>query len=161
MDLSEYVTIITTVPETHADIVRETMGRAGAGKVGNYSHCSFSVRGIGRFMPDVGANPHIGKVGVMEKVVEERIEAICRKERLEEVLDAIKNAHPYEETVIDIYLVYKMGMKRASNVRFFVQGICNGCTKRQHRLCAPYREEHRSMLEALPDLVSKRLSQAS
>ena len=51
LELSDYVTIVITVPETHADVVREAMGRAGAGKVGDYSYCSYSVKGIGRFMP--------------------------------------------------------------------------------------------------------------
>jgi hypothetical protein len=50
MEPSDYVTIVFTVPETHAGAVREAMGRAGAGKVGNYSYCSYSVKGIGRFM---------------------------------------------------------------------------------------------------------------
>ena len=115
MKLSEYVTIVMTVPETHADIVREAMGRAGAGKVGDYSYCSYSVKGIGRFMPHKGSNPHIGKEGFLEEVVEERIETVCNREILEHVLEEIKKAHPYEETVIDIYPVYEIGHKKAKN----------------------------------------------
>ncbi|MBI2743511.1 MAG: hypothetical protein HYX48_06310 [Chlamydiales bacterium] len=107
------MTIVTTVPETHAGAVREAMGRAGAGKVGNYSFCSFSVKGVGRFMPSKGSNPFIGKEGVMEEVAEERIEAICSRSILEHVLEEIKKAHPYEETVIDIYPVYEIGRKKA------------------------------------------------
>lgn len=110
---SDYVTIVTTVPESHADQVREAMGRAGAGRVGNYSHCSFSVKGIGRFLPNEGANPHLGKVGTLEEVIEERIETVCARALLEDVLEAIKKAHPYEETVIDIYPVHEIGRKRA------------------------------------------------
>lgn len=115
MDLSEYVTIVTTVPETHADQVREAMGDAGAGKVGNYSYCSFSVKGIGRFIPNKDANPYLGKENVLEEVVEERIETVCSRDILPHVLEAIKKAHPYEETVIDIYPVYEIGRKRAGN----------------------------------------------
>lgn len=89
------------------------MGRAGAGKVGNYSYCSYSVKGVGRFMPSKGSNPYLGKEGVLEKVVEERIETVCSREVLEHVLEEIKKAHPYEETVIDIYPVYEIGHKRA------------------------------------------------
>ncbi len=111
MEFSEYVQIVTTVPETHADIVRDAMGKAGAGIVGDYSYCSFSVKGIGRFMPLKGANPFIGKEGVLEEVIEERIETICAKNVLEHVLDAIKKAHPYEETVIYITPFYEMGRK--------------------------------------------------
>ncbi len=110
---SNYVTIVLTVPETHADVVRQAMGCAGAGKVGNYSYCSYSIKGIGRFMPNKGANPYLGKENVLEEVVEERIETVCAKEVLEYVLEEIKKAHPYEETVIDIYPVYEMGRKKA------------------------------------------------
>jgi hypothetical protein len=113
MELSEYVTIVMTVPETHADIVREAMGRAGAGRVGDYSHCSFSVKGIGRFMPLKGSNPHIGNEGVLEEVVEERIETVCSRDILDHVIAEIKKAHPYEETTIDIYPVYEIGRKKA------------------------------------------------
>ncbi len=114
MELSDYVTIVTTVPQTHADAVREAMGRAGAGKVGNYSYCSFSIKGIGRFVPGKGSDPHIGKEGVLEEVAEERIETVCDKAVLECVLEEIKKAHPYEETVIDIYPVYEIGRKKAA-----------------------------------------------
>lgn len=113
LELSDYVTIVVTVPETHANEVREAMGRAGAGKVGDYSYCSYSLKGIGRFMPNKGSKPHLGKVGVLEEVVEERIETVCNRSILENVLEEIKKAHPYEETVIDIYPVYEIGRKKA------------------------------------------------
>ena len=114
MDLSDYVTIEITVPETHAQVIREVMGRAGAGKVGNYSYCSYSVKGIGRFIPNKGSTPYCGKEGVLEEVVEERIETLCKRSVLEHVLEEIKKAHPYEELVIDIYPVYEIGRKKAS-----------------------------------------------
>jgi hypothetical protein len=114
LELSGYVRLVITVPETHADSVREAMGQAGAGKVGVYSHCSYSVKGIGRFMPNKGSNPCLGKEGVLEKVVEERIETVCSLEILNYVLKEIKKAHPYEETIIDIYPVYEIGRKKAN-----------------------------------------------
>ncbi len=100
---STYVKIVVFVPETHTDIVREAMGMAGAGKIGNYSHCSFSSKGIGRFKPENGANPHIGEVGKFEEVVEERIETVCSREKLQEVITAIKQVHPYDEVAFDVY----------------------------------------------------------
>lgn len=99
----ENVKIVVFVPETHCDIVREAIGKAGAGKIGNYSYCTFSTKGIGRFMPDQGANPHIGEVGKFEEVIEERIETICPREKLEEVIKAIKEVHPYDEVALDVY----------------------------------------------------------
>jgi len=70
---SKNVKIVVFVPETHADIVREAMGRAGAGVIGNYTFCSFSTKGIGRFKPEEGAHPNIGEAGKFESVPEERI----------------------------------------------------------------------------------------
>lgn len=101
--LSKNVKIVIFVPETHTDIVHETMGKAGAGKIGNYTHCTFSTKGIGRFKPEQGANPHIGEVGTLEEVVEERIETVCEREKLDAVIDAIKSVHPYDEIAYDIY----------------------------------------------------------
>ena len=97
------VKIVIFVPEAHADAVREAMGKAGAGKIGNYTFCSFSTKGIGRFKPEEGAHPKIGKVGTIESVAEEKIEAICEKEKLQDVMKAIKQVHPYEEVAFDIY----------------------------------------------------------
>ena len=99
---SDFVKIKITVPVESANKVREALGVAGAGKQGNYSHCSFSTRGIGRFLPGAGANPAIGEVGKLEEVEEEMIETICHKDLIEKVILAVKNAHPYEEPAIDI-----------------------------------------------------------
>ncbi|MFM2339995.1 MAG: hypothetical protein RLZZ360_631 [Candidatus Parcubacteria bacterium] len=95
--------IVVFAPETHAAILREAMGKAGAGKIGDYEHCTFSIKGVGRFRPVVGANPTIGEVGTLEAVNEERIETVCAPELLETVLAAIRVVHPYEEPATEVY----------------------------------------------------------
>ena len=97
------VKIVVFVPKSHTDIVRQAMGDAGAGKIGNYSHCSYSVDGIGRYKPLEGAHPAIGEVGRFEEVQEERVECVCDKEKAKEVIQAIRKVHPYEEKPFDIY----------------------------------------------------------
>lgn len=97
------VKIVVFVPETHTDAVREAIGKAGAGKIGNYSYCTFSLKGVGRFKPEQGADPHIGEIGKFEEVVEERIETICPRENLEGVIAAIREVHPYDEVALDVY----------------------------------------------------------
>ena len=97
------VKIVVFVPLSHADIVRKAMGDAGAGQIGNYDHCSFSSKGIGRFIPNEGAKPTIGVVGKPEEVEEERIEMICSKDKASRVIEAMKKVHPYEEVAFDIY----------------------------------------------------------
>jgi hypothetical protein len=97
------VKIVVFVPLTHADIVRKSIGDAGAGVIGNYNYCSFSSRGIGRFKPNDKANPHIGSANKLEEVEEERIEFICPKNKAKEIISAIKKVHPYEEVAFDVY----------------------------------------------------------
>ena len=99
------VKIVVGVPESHTNAVLEALGNAGAGRVGNYSHCSSVAKAIGHFKPLDGAHPAIGKVGQLESVVEDRIETWCDKEDLKKVIEAIKKSHPYEEPVIDVYLL--------------------------------------------------------
>lgn len=101
--MADFVKIVVFTPLTHADAVREALAKAGAGHIGNYDSCSFSGRGIGRFRPLKDAKPFIGEAGKIEEVEEEKIETICPKEILPEVLKAVLGAHPYEEPAIDIY----------------------------------------------------------
>jgi len=100
---SSYVKLVVFVPENAADGVREALGNAGAGHIGNYSFTSFSTRGIGRFKPESGARPHVGTIGIIEEVVEERIETVCPRAILDKVVAAMKSAHPYEEVAYDVY----------------------------------------------------------
>lgn len=95
--------VVVYTPLSHADVVREAIGSAGGGKLGNYSFCSFSTRGVGRFRPDEGATPAIGEVGVFEEVEEERIEVTCHADVVGDVLAAIQRVHPYEEIALDVY----------------------------------------------------------
>lgn len=95
--------VVVTVPEDEADKLRQVIGYVGGGRVGNYTHCSFSVKGVGRFMPIGGANPAIGEVGKLETVVEERIEISCNNDTVSAVVQAIRDNHSYEEPAIDVY----------------------------------------------------------
>ncbi|OGZ32890.1 MAG: hypothetical protein A3I88_03870 [Candidatus Portnoybacteria bacterium RIFCSPLOWO2_12_FULL_39_9] len=97
------VKFVVFVPIPHADAVRQALGEAGAGKIGNYDFCSFSSHGTGRFRGNEKANPTIGKAGKYEVIEEERIEAIVPREILNEVIKKVKAVHPYEEVAFDIY----------------------------------------------------------
>lgn len=100
---SKNVKLVVFVPESHADIVRKAMSDAGAGKIGNYDSCSFTIKGEGRWRPLEGANPYSGTVGKLYSETEDRIECVCAKENLDQVIQAIKGSHPYESVGIDIY----------------------------------------------------------
>lgn len=99
---SSLLKIVVTVPLDHADQVRKAIGEAGGGKLGDYSHCTFSVHGTGRFLPLAGADPAIGEVGELTEVAEERIEFVCELAKAKAVIAAIKKVHPYEEVAMDI-----------------------------------------------------------
>ena len=103
MNLSNNVKIVVSVSECHVDVVRDAIGKAGAGKIGNYGYCSYSVDGVGRYKPLEGAHPTIGEVGKLEEVIEERIECVCERSKAKEVIEAMKKVHPYEEVAFDIY----------------------------------------------------------
>lgn len=101
--MSNLLKIVVFVPKSHTETVRKAMGDAGAGKIGLYSHCSYSVDGVGRFKPLEGARPAIGEVGKFEEVEEERIECVCERENAKKVIQELKKVHPYEEIALDIY----------------------------------------------------------
>jgi len=94
---SRNLVLVVFVPVTHADAVRQALGEAGAGTVGDYDHCSFSSLGTGRFRAGTNTKPAIGEAGKHESVEEERIEAIVPREIIGEVVERVKSAHPYEE----------------------------------------------------------------
>jgi len=105
MESKKRCKIVTFVPEEYGDRLREAMGNAGAGRIGNYSHCFSTTKSYGTFKPLVGANPVVGEVGKMEKVKEDRIETVCEPAKLDNVIKAIKETHPYEEPAVDVYLI--------------------------------------------------------
>ena len=90
------------VPSEYANRLREAMFDAGAGRIGDYSHCSWSVAGSGQFLPLDGASPAIGSVGSVAHVAEERIEMVAPLGRRGAVLAALRAAHPYEEPAFDV-----------------------------------------------------------
>lgn len=90
------------VPRANAAAVQAAVFEAGAGHIGDYSHCSWSVSGIGQFLPHEGATPAVGSVGTVERVEEDRFEVVAPARARAAVLAAMRAAHPYEEPAFDI-----------------------------------------------------------
>lgn len=95
--------IVVFAPKSHSGKIRAALAKAGAGHIGSYDCCSFASKGIGRFRGLKGAKPFLGKAGQISKVAEEKIETICPAGKAKKALQAIKEAHPYEEPAVDIY----------------------------------------------------------
>lgn len=95
--------IVTFVPVGPAIAqVHTALSDAGAGRFGNYSHCSFATAGTGQFLPLDGAVPAIGEVGRLERVAETRLEMVLPRSRRNQVVAALRAAHPYEEPAYDL-----------------------------------------------------------
>jgi dinuclear metal center YbgI/SA1388 family protein len=90
------------VPRENSDAVRAAVFGAGAGYIGDYSHCSWSVTGTGQFLAHEGASPAVGSVGRVERVTEDRVEVVAPTRVRAAVLAAMRAAHPYEEPAFDI-----------------------------------------------------------
>lgn len=103
MGKEKRVKLVVFVPETHAEDVRLALGAAGAGRIGNYTYCSFSSKGIGRYKGGEGSHPAVGQAGHFESVAEERIEMVVERSMLPTVIAAMKESHPYEEVAFDVY----------------------------------------------------------
>ena len=96
--------IITFIPVGPAiTTVRDALSAAGAGRIGDYSDCSFATAGTGQFKPLTGANPTIGEVGRLERVAETKLEMILPRDRRAAVVAALRAAHPYEEPAFDLF----------------------------------------------------------
>lgn len=96
------VKIILTIPIENVDKVRNAICEAGAGVIGNYTHCSMSTKCVGTFKPTDESNPYIGKRNNLEFVEEEKLEVVCNVNIVKKVISKIREVHPYEEPAIDI-----------------------------------------------------------
>lgn len=99
------VKLVTFVPESHLRLLRDALAAAGAGVIGNYSHCSFSAPGTGTFLPGVASTPFLGQRGVVNEEPEVRLEMVVPKARLSQVLEALRSVHPYEEPAYDLVVL--------------------------------------------------------
>ncbi len=90
-------------PHAHAEAVKNALFSAGAGNIGNYSECSFSIEGNGTFKPEPGSTPFVGTIGNRQNEAEVKIEVIFPSWLQSQVVSGMKEAHPYEEIAFDIY----------------------------------------------------------
>ncbi|PIE20748.1 MAG: NGG1p interacting factor NIF3 [Neptuniibacter caesariensis] len=91
------------VPEANLEAVKSAVFATGAGKIGNYDRCCWSVLGTGQFRALPGSNPHVGEQNVVEQVAEWKVELVCSDELIHQAVLAMKQAHPYEEPAYDVW----------------------------------------------------------
>ena len=100
--MNKLLKLSTYVPHDHAEKVKEALFAAGAGHIGNYSECSFSVEGIGTFKGGDNSNPVIGEKNARFTGQEVKIEVILESHLQYQVMNALKSAHPYEEVAYEL-----------------------------------------------------------
>ncbi|GAA0457662.1 Nif3-like dinuclear metal center hexameric protein [Alkalibacillus silvisoli] len=101
--------LVIFVPTTHETELRDALAEAGAGHIGNYSHCTFNSEGFGTFKPQEGTDPFIGSTNQLEKVNELRMETIVPESLLGQSIQLANEAHPYEEMAYDLYPLQLQG----------------------------------------------------
>lgn len=95
--------LVVFVPFEYQEVLEKSLFEAGAGEMGNYGECSFVSEGVGSFKPLEGADPHTGKIGVRTIQKEVKVEVIFPIWKQSAILNAMKNAHPYEEVAYELY----------------------------------------------------------
>lgn len=100
---------VVFVPKEHVGKVRQAFHQAGAGKIGEYSHCTYAVDGVGTFKPLEGSDPYSGQVNELSEVNEIRLETIVSEQNLEKLIEDVTYAHPYEEVAYDCYPLAQPG----------------------------------------------------
>jgi hypothetical protein len=98
--------LVVFVPREALDIVRDALFAAGAGHIGEYERCSWYTEGTGTFLGGEGTQPNVGRAGREERVAELRLETVYPAELHDDVIGALRRAHPYEEPAFDVYELF-------------------------------------------------------
>ena len=100
--LSAYYQLYYYVPKSHLETTKKAIFAAGAGKIDGYTNCAWVTKGTGQFKPNKSSKPFIGIPGIINKIIEYKVETICPSTKIKKVVTALKNSHPYESPVFGI-----------------------------------------------------------
>ncbi len=113
--------LTTYVPKTSAERLKGALFLAGAGNIGNYSDCSFTVDGTGSYRGGKGSNPTIGERGQLELAEETQINVTFSSYKERAILQALFQNHPYEEVAYEIFTLdnqnQNIGMGMVGNLQ--------------------------------------------
>lgn len=103
MNASPFYKLEIFTPEEVVDEVLDALAKAHAGEIGHYTHCAAVSEVQSQWFAEDGAAPAVGPSGKLYTGVEYKIEVNCREEYLAEAIQAVRDIHPYEEPVINVY----------------------------------------------------------
>ena len=106
---SERYKLVWFVPREALDVTRDAVFAAGAGRIGEYTRCSWYTAGTGTFLGGEGAEPAVGERGREQRAAELRVETVVPAELLSAAVAALVDAHPYEEVAYDVYPLFELG----------------------------------------------------
>src|SRR5208282_4833298 len=97
------IKLVVFVPNSDLARVSDAMFAAGAGRIGEYSECSFRLAGTGTFHGSAASHPTVGQKGRREEASEWRLEVVCPERRVSDIVAALRKSHSYEEPAFDLY----------------------------------------------------------
>ncbi len=98
------------IPATHFEALRKALQSVDAGHVGNYDCCLSYSESKGCWRPLPGSSPYNGEENKLCTGTEYKVEVLCRRERVDETIRAVKAVHPYEVPVINVIPLYRTGL---------------------------------------------------
>lgn len=99
----EVIKLAVYIPQTHTNRLLELLEELDLKFSEGYTACSFVNSGVGRFKPLAQANPYLGSKNSVASVLEDKVEFLIPQNRVQEIIERIKNIHPYEEMAYDCY----------------------------------------------------------
>jgi len=103
--------LVFFVPVEFVEAVKQAVFAAGAGVMGDYEQCCWQTRGLGQFKPMEGSAAFIGEVGQVETVEEFRVEMVCDDQYIRAAIEALRQAHPYEEPAFDVWRLSELSWR--------------------------------------------------
>lgn len=97
------------IPATHFEVLRKALQSADAGYIGNYDSCLSYSETTGCWRPLKGSHPYNGEEDSLCTAKEYKVEVVCRREKVDGTIRAVKAVHPYEEPVINVIPLYRTG----------------------------------------------------
>ena len=110
MNDCKYYKVEIFIPKSHLEKLCEVLRRLDVGHIGNYSECLSYSEVISRWKPLEGTDPYIGDIGKLTEEKELKVEVTCKEDIVNQFVKEIKEIHPYEEPVINIIPLYKIGL---------------------------------------------------
>lgn len=97
------------IPASHLEVLQEALRCVDAGHIGNYDSCLSYSETVGCWRPLPGSQPYLGTENKLCAETEYKVEVICRTEKVDETIRAVKKVHPYEVPVINVIPLYRTG----------------------------------------------------